>query len=149
MRAVVQRVTQAHVAVDGQTVGRIGPGLLVYAAAAPDDVEADVAYIADKVAHLRIFPDDEGKMNRSVLDIAAGVLLVSAFTVQADARKGRRPSFDTSAPGEAAAPLIDRLVAAIRAHGLKVETGRFAAYMQVESVNDGPICILLDSRRTF
>lgn len=149
MRAVVQRVTHARVVVDGQTVGRTGPGLLVYAAAAPDDADADIAYVADKVTHLRIFPDQEGKMNRSVLDIAGGVLLVSAFTVQADARKGRRPSFDTSASGEVAAPLIDRLVAAIRTHGLKVETGRFAAYMQVESVNDGPICILLDSRRAF
>lgn len=149
MRAVVQRVTQAHVTVDGQTVGHIGPGLLVYAAAAPDDADADTACIADKVAHLRIFPDEQGKMNRSLLDTAGGVLLVSAFTVQADARKGRRPSFDASAPGEVAAPLIDRLVAAIRAHGLQVETGRFGAYMQVESVNDGPICILLDSRRAF
>lgn len=149
MRAVVQRVTQARVTVDGQTVGQVGPGLLVYAAAAPDDVDADLAYIADKVAHLRIFPDEEGKMNRSLLNTGGDVLLVSAFTVQADARKGRRPSFDASAPGEVAAPLIERLVAAIRAHGLKVETGRFAAYMQVESVNDGPICILLDSRRAF
>jgi D-tyrosyl-tRNA(Tyr) deacylase len=149
MRAVVQRVTQARVTVDGQTVGQVGPGLLVYAAAAADDVDADIAYIADKVAHLRIFPDEQGKMNRSPVDTGGSVLLVSAFTVQADARKGRRPSFDASAPGEVAAPLIERLVAAIRAHGLKVETGRFAAYMQVESVNDGPICILLDSRRAF
>ncbi|MEW6197680.1 MAG: D-aminoacyl-tRNA deacylase [Planctomycetota bacterium] len=149
MRAVVQRVTRARVAVDGQTVGQTGPGLLVYAAAAPDDTDADIAYVADKVTHLRIFPDEEGKMNRSVLDIAGGVLLVSAFTVQADARKGRRPSFDASAPGEVAAPLIERLIAALRGHGLPVETGRFAAHMQVESVNDGPICILLDSRRAF
>lgn len=121
----------------------------MYAAAAPDDADADSAYIADKVAHLRIFPDDEGKMNRSVLDIGGGVLVVSAFTVQADARKGRRPSFDASASGAVASPLIEHLVAALRDYGLPVETGRFAAYMLVESVNDGPICILLDSRRVF
>lgn len=147
MRAVVQRVRQAQVTVDGEVVGRIDGGLLVYAAAAPDDGEADVAYVAEKAAHLRIFPDDAGKMNRSVLETGGGVLLVSAFTVQADARRGRRPSFDASAPGEVAAPLIDALAEALREHGLQVETGRFAAYMLVDAVNDGPICILLDSRR--
>lgn len=147
MRAVVQRVLQAQVTVADEVVGRIGPGLLVYAAAAPDDGDADVRYIAEKVAHLRVFPDGEGKMNRSVLDRGGGVLLVSAFTVQADARKGRRPSFDTSAAGEIAEPLIEKLAAEIRGQGVEVETGRFAAYMQVASINDGPICILLDSRR--
>ena len=149
MRAVVQRVSRAAVVVEEKTVGQTGPGLLVYAAAAPDDGDDDIRYIADKVANLRIFPDGERKMNLSVADTRGGVLLVSAFTVYADARKGRRPSFDASASGEVAEPLIDRLAAAIRQRGLTVETGRFAAYMQVESVNDGPICILLDSRRTF
>lgn len=149
MRAVVQRVSQARVTVDTEVVGQIGRGLLVYAAAAPDDTDADVNYVADKVAHLRIFPDDEGKMNRSVTDVGGAVLLVSAFTVQADARKGRRPSFDASAAGEVAQPLIVRLEDALRGHGVLVQTGRFAAYMQVESVNDGPICVLLDSRRLF
>ncbi len=149
MRAVVQRVNRARVTVGDETVGQTGAGLLVYAAAAPDDTDADIAYIADKVAHLRIFHDDQGKMNRSVGEAGGEVLLVSAFTVHADARHGRRPSFDSSASGEVAAPLVEKLVAAIRAHGLRVETGRFGAYMLVESVNDGPICVLLDSRRGF
>ena len=149
MRAVAQRVSRAAVVVEGETVGQIGAGLLVYAAAAPDDGDDDIRYIADKVANLRIFPDGERKMNLSVADTRGGVLLVSAFTVHADARKGRRPSFDASASGEVAEPLIGRLADAIRQRGLTVETGRFAAYMQVESVNDGPICILLDSRRMF
>ncbi len=147
MRAVVQRVNQAKVTVDDEVTGQIGDGLLVYAAAAPDDNEEDVRYIAEKVAHLRIFPDARGKLNLSVIDAGGAVLLVSAFTVQADARKGRRPSFDSSASGEVAEPLVDQLVAAIRDFGLTVETGRFAAHMHVSSVNDGPICILLDSRR--
>ncbi len=135
----------------GDTVGAIGPGLLVYAAAAPDDGDEDVRYIAEKVANLRIFRDAGGKLNLSVRDAAGGgaVLLVSAFTVQADARKGRRPSFDGSASGSVAEPLIEKLVAAIRALGVPVETGRFGAHMLVESVNDGPICILLDSKRSF
>jgi D-tyrosyl-tRNA(Tyr) deacylase len=142
-------VSQARVTVDTEVVGQIARGLLVYAAAAPDDTDADVNYVADKVAHLRIFPDDEGKMNRSVTDVGGAVLLVSAFTVQADARKGRRPSFDASAAGEVAQPLIVRLEDALRGYGVLVQTGRFAAYMRVESVNDGPICVLLDSRRLF
>ncbi len=149
MRAVVQRVSRAQVTVAAEVVGRIDAGLLVYAAAAPDDGDADVRYIAEKVACLRIFPNGEGKMNRSVRDMGGAVLLVSAFTVQADARKGRRPSFDASAGGPVAEPLIEKLVAAIRGHGLTVATGRFGAYMQVESVNDGPICVLLDSRRVL
>lgn len=147
MRAVVQRVLEARVTVGDEITGRIGPGVLVYAAAAPDDGDADVQYVADKVAHLRIFVDSEGKMNRSVREADGTVLLVSAFTVQADARKGRRPSFDSSASGEVAEPLIERLVEEIRALGLPVETGRFGAPMRVHSINDGPICILLDSRR--
>jgi len=149
MRAVVQRVSAACVTVAEEVVGRISVGLLVYAAAAPDDSDADVTYIADKVAHLRIFPDAEYKMNLSVRDVGGAVLLVSAFTVQADARRGRRPSFDTSAPGTVAEPLIDKLAQAIRALGVPVETGRFAAHMYVTATNDGPICILLDSRRLF
>lgn len=149
MRAAVQRVKQASVTVDGETVGAIDAGLLVYAGAAPDDADDDVRYIADKVAGLRVFVDDAGKMNRSVADIAGGVLVVSAFTIHCDARRGRRPSFDSSASGEVAEPLIERLCEAIRARGMRVETGEFAAYMQVESVNDGPICVLLDSRRLF
>lgn len=147
MRAVVQRVRSARVVADGAAVGAIEKGLLVYAGAAPDDTDEDVRYLADKIPTLRIFPDDDGKMNRSVLDIGGEILLVSAFTVTADARRGRRPSFDTSAPGEIARPLIERLETLLRMAGVHVDTGRFAAHMEVESVNDGPVCILLDSRR--
>jgi D-tyrosyl-tRNA(Tyr) deacylase len=135
--------------VANEVVGRIDGGLLVYAAAAPDDGDTDVAYIADKVAHLRVFRDIEGKMNLSVGESGGAVLLVSAFSVHADARKGRRPSFEGSASGPVAEPLIEKLAAAIGTLGLHVETGRFAADMAVASVNDGPICVLLDSRRLF
>lgn len=149
MRAVVQRVSQAGVTVAGEVVARIGHGLLVYAAATPDDSADDVRYTAEKLAHLRIFPDEAGKMNLDVTQVKGDVLLVSAFTVYADARKGRRPSFDASASGEVAEPLVSALARALRGFGLTVESGRFGAHMLVESVNDGPICILLDSRRTF
>lgn len=147
VRAVVQRVSSAIVRVEGRPVGHIGPGLLVYAAAAPDDSDTDIAYIADKTAELRIFPDAEGRMNLSLAQAGGSVLLVSAFSVLADARKGRRPSLDGAAPGAVAEPLIGRLAAALQARGVTVETGHFAAHMLVESVNDGPLCILLDSRR--
>lgn len=149
MRATVQRVQSAKVVVDRATIGRIDLGLLVYAAAAPDDGAEDVAYIADKVAHLRIFNDQAHKMNLDVDRAGGAVLLISAFALYADARRGRRPSFESAARGDVAEPLIDQLADAIRRHGLTVATGRFAATMQVESVNDGPICILLDSRRGF
>jgi D-tyrosyl-tRNA(Tyr) deacylase len=149
VRAVVQRVSQAGVTVAGEVVARIGHGLLVYAAATPDDSADDVRYTAEKLAHLRIFPDEAGKMNLDVTQVKGDVLLVSAFTVYADARKGRRPSFDASASGEVAEPLVSALARALRGFGLTVESGRFGAHMLVESVNDGPICILLDSRRTF
>lgn len=149
MRAVVQRVSRAAVLVDDITVGRIDRGLLVYAAAVPDDEPADVQYIADKVAGLRIFTDDAGKLNLDVQAAGGAVLLVSAFTVAADARRGRRPSFDSSAPADLARPLIEQLGAALSAKGITVATGRFRAAMHVEATNDGPICILLDSRRTF
>lgn len=147
MRAVVQRVSRAAVEVADHVVGVIDAGLLVYVAAAPDDADQDIEYIAQKIAQLRIFPDADGKMNLSVLDAGGSVLLISAFTVQADARKGRRPSFDSSASGEIAEPLVTGLVERIRGHGVRVATGRFAAHMHVSSVNDGPICVLLDSRR--
>lgn len=149
MRAVVQRVSRGQVTVADEVVGQVGAGLLIYAAAAIDDGDDDARYIADKIAHLRIFPDDAGKMNLDVGQAGGDVLVVSAFTVHADARKGRRPSFDSSASGDVAEPLIEQLVEALRGHGLTVATGRFAEYMLVESVNDGPICILLDSRRVF
>jgi D-tyrosyl-tRNA(Tyr) deacylase len=147
VRAVVQRVSRAAVRVGSEVTGRVDTGLLVYAAAAPDDGPDDVRYIADKVAHLRIFNDADDKMNLAVGDVGGAVLVVSAFTVLADARHGRRPSFESSADGPTAAPLIEQLVAELRGLGVSVETGRFAARMQVPAVNEGPICILLDSRR--
>lgn len=153
LRAIVERVRRATVRLPqengGQlTAGQIGLGLLVYAAAAPDDGPDDVRYVADKVAHLRIFTDEHGKMNLDVSQAGGAVLLVSAFSVHADARHGRRPSFDSSASCPIAEPLIAQLADAIRGYGLCVETGRFAAHMLVAAINDGPICILLDSRRT-
>jgi len=149
MRATVQRVSSARVIVDQQVVGEIGVGLLVYAGVAADDAPDDVQYLVDKIAHLRIFNDDEGKMNRSVGDVGGGVLVISAFALQADARKGRRPSFDAAAPPELANALYERLCDDLAATGLAVARGVFRAAMQVESVNVGPICILLDSKRLF
>lgn len=147
MRALIQRVSRAQVIVSGESVGAIDGGLLVYAAAKPDDGPADVEYIAEKIAHLRIFQDSQGKMNLDVAQTGGAILLVSAFTLCADARKGRRPSFDSAASGSIAAPLVESLVQALRAFGLQVETGQFGADMLVESTNSGPITILLDSTK--
>jgi D-tyrosyl-tRNA(Tyr) deacylase len=149
MRAVVQRVAAAAVRVNGDTVGAIDKGLLVYAGVAAGDSQADAAYIVDRVLHLRIFPDEAGKMNLDVVQAGGRILLVSAFTTQADARKGRRPSFDEAMPHEQAEALYERLVADLRSNSIDVQTGRYREHMLVESTNDGPICILLDSRRTF
>lgn len=149
MRATVQRVFEASVTVDGRVVGAIGEGLLVYLGVAADDGPADVQYMTDKIAHLRIFVDDAGKMNRSVQDIGGAVLIISAFALQGDARKGRRPSFDAAARPELAQALYDQLCAELVGVGLTVERGVFRAHMDVASVNNGPICILLDSKRTF
>lgn len=149
MRAVAQRVDWAEVRVDGATVGRIGRGLLAYIGAATGDEDADVQYIADKLAGLRIFEDMDGKMNLSVADIAGNILAVPAFTTMADARQGRRPAFVNAADPTIAHDQFDRVVAAIVTKGITVATGRFRETMAVESVNAGPICVLLDSRRTF
>lgn len=148
MRAAVQRVAEAAVEVGDETVGRIGRGLLVYVGVAPDDGEADVQYIADKVRHVRIFPDAAGKMNLDVVQAGGGVLVVSAFSLLADARQGRRPAFDGAAPPDLANRLYERLCDMLSA-SVRVERGRFAAMMRVSSANDGPIHILLDSRRLF
>ncbi|MBN1491528.1 MAG: D-tyrosyl-tRNA(Tyr) deacylase [Phycisphaerae bacterium] len=149
MRATVQRVSEASVRVDEEIVSRIGTGLLVYVGCATGDSDDDVRYLATKIAALRIFTDDAGKMNRSVVDIGGDVLLVSAFTLQADARKGRRPSFDGAAVPEDAVGRCAALAEALRRAGLTVQEGVFRAHMHVHSVNDGPICILLDSTRLF
>lgn len=149
MRAVVQRVLSASVTVAGETCGAIGRGLLVYVGIAPEDGHDDVAYIADKVRHLRIFADDQDRMNHDVVQAGGRVLVVSAFTLQADARRGRRPSFDSAAPRDQAAAFYEALCRALSTSGVPIERGAYGDYMSVTSDNDGPICILLDSRRRF
>jgi D-tyrosyl-tRNA(Tyr) deacylase len=150
MRAVVQRVRRAKVTVDERVTGSIDQGLLVFLGAGAGDQATDLAYIVDKVVNLRIFADDAGKMNRSVLDIAGGVLVVSQFTLYGDVRQGRRPAFTGALEPVAAKALYEQSLGAIRAAGVtRVEAGEFAADMQVELVNDGPVTILLDSRKSF
>jgi D-tyrosyl-tRNA(Tyr) deacylase len=149
VRAVVQRVRRATVTVDGEVAGRIAAGLLVFVGVAKDDGPADVEYIVTKTRDLRIFTDDEGRMNRSVVESGGAALVVSQFTLQADCRKGRRPSFDAAAPAPIAKALYDDVVARLRDGGLHIETGTFQAEMLVELVNDGPVTILLDSRKAF
>jgi D-tyrosyl-tRNA(Tyr) deacylase len=147
MRAVVQRVSRGAVRVDGAATGEVGRGLVVLLGVAAGDGDEDARWMADKVAQLRIFEDAEGKMNRSVEDVAGGVLVVSQFTLLGDARKGNRPSFVEAAPPEAANALYEKVCARLRERGLPVGTGVFRAHMDVELVNDGPVTILLDSRR--
>src|SRR5271166_4542593 len=149
MRAVVQRVSRASVKVDGELMGEIAKGLLVLLAVALDDSEADADYVAEKVAGLRIFEDDAGKMNLNVADIGGAVLAVSQFTLFGDVRRGKRPSFDAAARPEQAKALYEYFVGRIRASGLDCETGRFQEMMAVELVNAGPVTILLDSKKTF
>jgi D-tyrosyl-tRNA(Tyr) deacylase len=145
MRAVLQRVSRARVTVGDETTGEIAVGWLVLLGVAPDDTRAEVDWLADKVANLRAFADDAGKMNRSVLDVGGGVLVVSQFTLYGDCRKGRRPSFTAAAPPAVAEPLYEAFVTALRALGAPVATGRFAADMQVELVNDGPVTFVLET----
>ena len=145
MRAVLQRVRSASVTVDGQTVGSIGRGLVVLLAIGRDDEPDDAAYVVDKTANMRIFPDDDGHMNRSAFEVGAELLVVSQFTLYADTRKGRRPSFTSAAPPETAADRFDDALDRFRATGLRVETGRFREMMDVALVNDGPVTIWLDS----
>ena len=145
MRAVVQRVSNAKVLVDGETTGAIDLGLVVLAGVAESDAVGDADALADKIVGLRIFPDEDQKMNRSVLDVGGAVLLVSQFTLLANVRKGRRPSFTAAAPAEEAEILIARLAGAIRTHGLAVEHGRFGAMMEVLLTNDGPVTIVIDT----
>ena len=149
MRAVVQRVTSAKVEVDDRTVGEIGAGLLVLLGVARDDEQTDADYLADKIIGLRIFRDDEGKMNRSLTDTNGAMLVVSQFTLYGDTRKGRRPSYIDAAEPERANALYEYFVSRSRAQCIKVETGVFQAMMQVSLVNDGPVTILLDSRKLF
>ncbi len=149
MRAVVQRVSRAEVRVEGQATGRVGRGLAVLLGVARGDGDDDARLLADKVAALRIFEDPAGKMNLSVRDVSGGVLVVSQFTLLGDARKGNRPGFVDAAPPEEANALYERFCALLRARGLEVATGVFRASMEVELVNEGPVTILLDSRKLF
>ncbi len=147
MRAVVQRVSRAEVRVAGEVVGRVGRGLAVLVGVAAGDGEDEARLVADKVAALRIFEDEAGKMNRAVAEVGGAVLVVSQFTLLGDARKGNRPSFTAAAPPEAANALYERVCALLREKGLAVATGVFRAHMEVELVNDGPVTILLDTAR--
>jgi D-tyrosyl-tRNA(Tyr) deacylase len=149
MRAVVQRVSRAEVRVEQRVVGSIGAGFLVLLGVGKEDTVADAAYLAEKTAGLRVFQDAEGKMNASLADIGGAVLVVSQFTLYGDCRKGRRPSFDQAAPPDLANRLYEQYVALLRQSGLKVETGLFQAMMKVELVNDGPVTLLLDSKKVF
>ena len=149
MRSVVQRVTSARVTVDNRVTGEIAAGLLVLLGVEQGDGPPDAQYITGKIRDLRIFPDAAGKMNLSVLDVKGSVLVVSQFTLSGDARNGRRPSFASAAPPEIARAFYEEVVRELRASGLRVETGEFQAMMQVALVNDGPVTILLDSRKTF
>lgn len=149
MRAVVQRVSSARVRVDERVVGEIGPGLLVFAGVEQGDGENDLRYIAGKIRDLRIFEDNAGKMNRAVGESGGSILVVSQFTLCGDCRRGRRPSFDEAAAPDVARPLYEELVRELQRSIQHVETGEFQAHMQVELVNDGPVTMLLDSRRRF
>jgi D-tyrosyl-tRNA(Tyr) deacylase len=149
MRAVLQRVSRAHVVVDGKIIGEIGPGLVVLIAVGRDDVSTTAASMAEKIVNLRIFSDEQGKMNRSVLDTGGAILAISQFTLFGDARGRRRPSFIQAAPPESGKVFYDEFVAALRALGARVETGVFQAHMSVALTNDGPVTILLDSEKVF
>jgi D-tyrosyl-tRNA(Tyr) deacylase len=146
MRAVIQRVSRASVTVDGAVVGAIERGLLVFLGVGKEDTQADIDFIADKVAHLRIFEDDSGKMNLSVSDIGGAVLLISQFTLFGDCRKGRRPDFTAAGAPDMAKQLYEHTIAAVKARGVPVETGVFAAHMDIDAANDGPVTLILDSR---
>ena len=146
MKALLQRVSEASVSVGGEVVGRIGQGLVVFVGVARGDTEKDAQYLAQKIVNLRLFTDEGGRFNLSVLDIKGELLLVSQFTLLADTKKGRRPDFIEAAPPDQAKELFEQFVEQAHATGLKVETGRFQQYMQVEIHNDGPVTILLNSR---
>ena len=149
MRAVIQRVTRAEVRVDGAVVGRVGSGLLVLLGIGKDDSEEAGNWLAEKIAHLRVFDDGEGRMNRSLLETRGGVLCVSQFTLYGDCRKGRRPSYDLAAPPEVALLLYEAFMTSLRTRGVEVQAGQFQARMEVELVNDGPVTLLLDTEKRF
>ena len=149
MRLVIQRVLEASVKVDGEELGRIGQGYMVLCGVEDGDTVEDVKYCVEKTVNLRVFEDDAGKMNRSIMDAGGAVLAISQFTLHGDVRHGRRPSFIRAARPETAVPLYDAYCEGLRAAGLQVETGRFGADMKVSLINDGPVTLLIDSRRLF
>lgn len=149
LRAVVQRVSRGSVSVGGDVLGRIGPGFVVLLGVKTGDTVDNAQYLAEKIANLRVFEDEEGKMNRSILEVGGEVLAVSQFTLYGDCRKGRRPSFTEAAPPAEAEALYEKFVAILRETGLRVATGKFQAMMSVEIINDGPVTILLDSGKVF
>ena len=149
MRLVVQRVLQARVFAKGKIAGAVGTGILVFVGVGREDTLEDARMLAEKAVHLRIFPDPEGKMNLSVLDIAGGILVISQFTLLGDCRKGRRPSYASAAPPDAANALYEAFVNEIRRYVPSTETGQFQELMEVHLINDGPVTLLLDSRKTF
>jgi D-tyrosyl-tRNA(Tyr) deacylase len=149
MRACVQRVKRGSVTVDGHVIGQIGHGFVVLLGVAGDDSDTDLKYTADKIMNLRVFEDDAGKMNLSLVDVVGQMLVVSQFTLMGDCRKGRRPSFIAAAPPEMAIERYEQFVAYVREQGVHVETGKFQAMMDVELVNDGPVTMLIDSRKGF
>ncbi len=149
MRAVIQRVTRAEVRVGGRGVGRIGRGLLVLVGVGNGDTAEAAQWLAEKIVNLRVFEDEEGKMNRSVREAGGAALCVSQFTLYGDCRKGRRPSYDRAAPPDAAKALYEFLLECLRGYGIAVESGEFRAMMEVELVNDGPVTLLLDSEKLF
>jgi D-tyrosyl-tRNA(Tyr) deacylase len=149
MRAVVQRVLSARCEVDGQVVSEIGRGLLVFLGIGKGDSAPDIDYIVDKILHLRIFEDENQKTNLSISDVNGSIMVISQFTLYGDVRKGRRPSFDGAMPPEEAERLYNEVVSRLRTSGIKVETGRFREMMRISLINDGPMTILLDSRRLF
>jgi D-tyrosyl-tRNA(Tyr) deacylase len=144
MRIILQRVSQARVTVDGEAIAQIGPGLVLLVGVAPHDQQDQARYIADKIAHLRIFEDQDGKMNRSILDVGGEVIVVSQFTLFADTRKGRRPSFTDAAPPPIAEPLVEQFAAFLMELGVPTQNGEFGAHMLVEIANDGPVTIILE-----
>ena len=149
MRAVIQRVKEASVTVEGEITGQIGKGLVILVGVAREDSADDVVYLANKIANLRVFPENDRLLHFTTAEVGGGVLVVPQFTVLGDCRKGRRPSFDQSAPPELAEKLYEEFVAALASTGLPVATGRFRAMMEVNLINDGPVTLLLDSKKLF
>ncbi len=149
MRAVIQRILEAEVKTEGQQIGKIDKGLLIYLSVGKEDTIKDAQFMADKLVNLRIFADEAGKMNRSVLDVGGAILLVSNFTLHGDCRKGRRPGFDAAAEPVLAQQLYEKVIDLIAEQGITVEKGVFGEYMHVSSINDGPVTFLLDSTRLF